>query len=395
MIKRNVKQSVINALDRQAVVALIGPCQVGKTTLALEIVEEREALYLDLEDCNDREKLMDPAPFLQQYKDQLVVLDEIHRVPELFQSLRGIIDKGRRKGKGTGRFLVLESASIDLLRQSGESLAGRIEYIYMLPLEITEVVKDEGDLNRLWIRGGFPDSYLAQNDSDSLQWRKSFIRTYLERDIPQFEPRISAENLEQLWTLLAYRQGTLLNVSKLATALSLKSPMVSKYIDLLVDSLLVRKLQPYHTNIAKRLVKSPKLYMRDCGLLHVLLGIEDHNMLSGHAIVGASWENFVIENLLSIAQDRIQTSFYQTSAGDEIDLLLEVPGKFEIWAVEIKHSLSTKPTKGFYNACEHVQPHKCFVVYAGDDRFPVSENVEAIGILELAQEFLKRCLRSF
>ena len=389
MIERRVKQQVRQALDRQAAVALIGPRQVGKTTLAYELTGERDALYLDLEDSNDREKLSEPALFLDQYEDKLVVLDEIHRTPELFRILRGIIDKGRRKGKRTGRFLILGSASIDLLRQSGESLAGRIEYVDMRPLDITEVGIADNAMNRLWIRGGFPDSYLAKSDRDSFKLRKDFIRTYLERDVPQFGPRIPAETLERLWKMLSHGQGSLLNASNLAAALSLSAPTVTKYIDLLVDLLLVRRLRPFHANVGKRLVKSPKVYVRDSGLVHALLDIQDYNQLSGHPVVGASWEGFVIENLLSVVKDRPLASFYRTSAGAEVDLVLEFPGISEIWVIEIKRALSAKPKKGFYHACEDIQPHKCFVVYAGDDRYPISQGVQAIGLAEMSELLLR------
>ncbi len=390
MIERRVKEQVREALGRQAAVALIGPRQVGKTTLAYELTGERDALYLDLEDSNDREKLSEPALFLDQYEDKLVVLDEIHRTPELFRTLRGIIDRGRRKGKRTGRFLILGSASIDLLRQSGESLAGRIEYVDMRPLDITEVGIADNAMNRLWIRGGFPDSYLAKSDRDSFKLRKDFIRTYLERDVPQFGPRIPAVTLERLWKMLSHGQGSLLNASNLAAALSLSAPTVTRYIDLLVDLLLVRRLRPFHVNVGKRLVKSPKVYVRDSGLVHALLDIQDYNQLSGHPVVGASWEGFVIENLLSVVKDRPLASFYRTSAGAEVDLVLEFPGISEIWVIEIKRALSAKPKKGFYHACEDIQPNKCFVVYAGDDRYPISQGVEAIGLVEMSELLLRR-----
>ena len=390
MIERRIKQQVTEALDRQAAVALIGPRQVGKTTLAQEIGEDRGALYLDLEDSVDRGKLSDPKLFLEQYENRLVVLDEIHRVPELFQTLRGMIDKGRRRGHRTGRFLLLGSASMDLLRQSGESLAGRIEYVDMQPLDVTEIWAEEGALNRLWIQGGFPDSFLARNEKDSFKLRKNFIRTYLERDVPQFGPRIPAETLERLWTMLAHNQGTLLNASRLASGLSLTAPTVTKYIDLLVDLLLVRRLRPLHANVGKRLVKSPKVYVRDSGLLHALLGIGDYNALSGHPVVGASWEGFVIENLLSALPFRTLASYYRTSAGAEVDLVLEFPGLAEKWVIEIKRGLSVKPKKGFYNAVEDLQPDKTFVVYAGDERYPVAEGVEAISVSEMAQMLLKK-----
>ncbi len=384
MINRRIKQQVTDALERQAAVALIGPRQVGKTTLAREIGEKRGALYLDLEDRDDREKLTNAKLFLRQFEDKLVILDEIHRTPEIFQTLRGLIDEGRRKGKRTSRFLILGSASIDLLRQSGESLAGRIEYVDMQPLDVTEITAQEDEINRLWIQGGFPDSFLARNEDDSLKFRKSFIRTYLERDVPQFGPRIPAETLEHLWTMLAHSQGTMLNASRLASGLSLSAPTITKYIDLLVDLLLVRRLQPFQANVGKRLVKSPKVYVRDSGLLHALLGIKDFNNLSGHPVVGASWEGFVIENLLTAVPDRTLASFYRTSAGTEIDLVLELPGTSETWVIEIKRGLSAKLQKGFYLALDDVQPDKSFVVYSGEDRYPLSEDIEAISISEMA-----------
>lgn len=303
--------------------------------------------------------------------------------------MRGVIDRGRRKGKRTGRFLILGSASIDLLRQSGESLAGRIEYVDMQPLDVTEVGAGAGALDQLWIRGGFPDSFLARNEQGSLKLRKSFIRTYLERDVPQFGPRVPAQTLERLWTMLAHAQGTLLNASRLAAGLSLTAPTITKYIDLLVDLLLVRRLPPLQANIGKRLVKSPKVYVRDSGLVHALLGIEDYNDLAGHPVVGVSWEGFVIENLLAAVPDRTRTSFYRTAAGAEIDLVLELPGRAGRWTIEIKRALSAKPGKGFYQACQDIQPTRSFVVYAGEERYTVSENVQAIGLLEMAQTLVK------
>lgn len=364
---------VRQALGRQAVVALIGPRQVGKTTLALEIGGETGALYLDLESREGRNKLADPVLFLKAYEDRLVILDEIHRVPELFQELRGLIDQGRRRGRRTGRFLLLGSASMDLLRQSGESLAGRIEYVEMTPLDVLEV--GAADTERLWLRGGFPDSFLAASDADSLAFRLSFIRTYLERDVPQFGPRIPAQTLERLWTMLAHNQADLLNASRLASGLSVSAPTVTSYVDLLVDLLLVRRLPPFHANTGKRLVKSPKIYVRDSGIVHALLGIEDLNRLSGHPVVGASWESYVIENLLSVAPARTVASFYRTAAGAEIDLLLAIPGK-RPWAIEIKRNLAPKVDKGFHLACEDVNPARRFIVYPGAESFPLKDGVE-------------------
>ncbi|MCR4378054.1 MAG: ATP-binding protein [Rhodospirillales bacterium] len=385
MIRRRIDQTVRNALRRQAAVALIGPRQVGKTTLARAIGDEVGGLYLDLEARADRDKLANPALFLSAYEDRLVILDEIHRVPEVFQDLRGVIDEGRRRGNRTGRFLILGSASLDLLRQSGESLAGRIEYVELHPLDVLEAASDAEALRALWVRGGFPDSFLAASDADSLNFRLNFIRTYLERDVPQFGPRIPAETLERLWTMLAHSQGALLNASKLAAGLAISSPTVTNYIDLLADLLLVRRLAPYHTNVKKRLVKSPKVYVRDSGLVHALLGVENYNALAGHPVVGASWEGFVIENLLAVAPPRTQASFYRTSSGAEIDLLVELPGSQRPWAVEIKRGLSATPSKGFYNALQDIKPERAFVVTSGEERYPIAEGVEAIGLKDMAE----------
>jgi predicted AAA+ superfamily ATPase len=295
-----------------------------------------------------------------------------------------LIDRGRRRGKRTGRFLILGSASMDLLRQSGESLAGRIEYVPLNPLDVLEVAPDAAAARTLWLRGGFPDSFLAGNDADSMIFRRNFIRTYLERDVPQFGRRIPAETLERLWTMLAHAQGTLLNASKLASGLSISAPTATGYVDLLVDLLLVRRLVPLHANVKKRLVKSPKVYVRDSGLTHALLDLEDYNAIAGHPVVGASWEGFVIENLLAAAPPQAIASFYRTSAGAEIDLVLQMPGGRGLWAIEIKRGLSPSLGRGFTIAREDLEPKRSFVVYSGDERYPISGEVEAIGLHELA-----------
>lgn len=383
MIPRRASQQVEQALGRQAAVALIGPRQAGKTTLALQIGDRHGAVYLDLESRADRAKLADPALFLGRHEDRLVILDEIHRAPDLFQDLRGLIDQGRRKGRRTGRFLLLGSASMDLLHQSGESLAGRIEYVEMGPLDVLEVGRTRSDVERLWLRGGFPDSLLAASDADSLAFRQNFVRTYLERDVPQFGRRVPAETLGRLWTMLAHGQGTLLNASRLAMGLSVTSPTVSSYVDLLVDLLLVRRLPAFHANIGKRLVKSPKTYVRDSGLVHALLGIEDHDRLAGHPVVGPSWEGFVIENLLSVVPPRTMAGFYRTAAGAEIDLVLELPGGHGLWAVEIKRSLAPALGKGFHIARADIAPARSLVVHAGTEDYPLGDGIEAIGLAGL------------
>ncbi len=387
MIKRRALPAVREALARQAAVALIGPRQVGKTTLAHEIADEDGAVYLDLELPSDRAKLSDPELFFAQYTDKLVILDEIHRMPALFDTLRGVIDQGRRRGRRTGRFLILGSAALDLLRQS-ESLAGRVAYVDMGPFDISEAVRTEKDLVRLWVRGGFPDAFLAKTDAVSLRLRQDFIRTYLERDVPQFGPRIPAEALGRLWVMLAHGQGTLLNASRLAANLSVSAPTVTRYIDLLADLLLVRRLPPLHANVGKRLVKSPKIYVRDSGLLHALLEIGDYNELAGHPVVGSSWEGFVIENILALAPERTEASFYRTAAGAEMDLVLDMPKRGR-WAIEIKRSPAAKLEKGFHMAREDLKPDKCFVVHSGEGRYPVAEGVEALSLVELTRALVK------
>ncbi len=385
MLKRRLQAQIAADLDTQAAVALLGPRQVGKTTLALAIGESVPSVYLDLEDPADREKLAEPALYLAQHEDKLVILDEIQNTPNLFGTLRGIIDRGRRKGRKTGRFLLLGSASIDLLRQSSESLAGRIAYRELAPLNVTETKR--GSQDSLWLRGGFPPSFLAADDTESLTWRRDFLRTYLSRDIPAFEPSIPAETLRRLWTMLAHGQCTLLNASRLAASLSVSSPTVSRYVDLLVDLLLVRRLAPFHANLGKRLVKSPKTYVRDSGVLHALLAIPTLSALYDHPIAGASWEGFAIETLIDCAPSWTTPYFYRTAAGAEIDLLLELPGS-KLWAIEIKRSLSPKVERGFHVACDDLKPARRLVVYAGDERVPLPHDVEAMGLHALAEELV-------
>lgn len=383
MILRRCRIALESALDRQPAVALLGPRQVGKTTLALQVASTRASIYLDLETMEDRRKLAEPELFLSRYEDHLVILDEIHRAPQIFAALRGLIDRGRRRGKRTGRFLLLGSASMDLLRQSGETLAGRIAYVQLGPFDILEAATARLDTIQLWSRGGFPDSFLAGGDGASFLWRKDFIRSYLEREIPAFGPRIPAEALERLWTMLAHNQATLLNASSLAQALMVSAQTVTRYIDLLADLLLVRRLPPFYSNAGKRIVKAPKTFIRDSGLAHALLGLRDFNQLSGHPVVGATWEGFAIENLLAAAPSLTQAAFYRTSAGAEIDLILEIPGH-GIWAIDIKRGLSARPAKGFHIACEDLRPAKRWAVNSGAERYPIDGKTEAVGVLELA-----------
>jgi predicted AAA+ superfamily ATPase len=380
MIIRRLQHTLEYLLDNFPAVALLGPRQAGKTTLALDIAAQRPAIYLDLESTTDQAKLQNAELYLAEHQDKLVIIDEVQRAPSLFQNLRGLIDQGRRQGRRTGRFLLLGSASIELLQQSSETLAGRISYLELTPFDALEL--SAGQAETLWLRGGFPDSVLANDDTMSLKWRQDFIRTYLERDIPQLGPRIPAETLRRFWSMLAHNQGELLNAAKLAAALGVDGKTIARYLDLLVDLLLVRRLKPWHSNSGKRLVKSPKTYVRDSGIAHALLGISDKDTLLGHPVCGRSWEGFVIENCLSVAPPHSEASFYRSSAGAECDLLLTFPDQ-TTWAIEIKRSLAPSLQKGFYFARDDIQPATSFVVYPGMETYSIAEGVKAIGLTAL------------
>lgn len=389
IIERRLLPVIKNALSQRPAVTLLGPRQVGKTTLALALSETRPSVYLDLELPADRERLADPELYLREHEDKLVILDEIQRLPDLFQTLRGLIDRGRRRGRRAGRFLLLGSASIDLIRQSSESLAGRIAHLELSPLDVIEVGDEHEMLKRLWVRGGFPESFLATDDAQSVAWRVDFVRTYLERDIPQLGPRIPAETLRRFWTMLAHSQGSLLNSARLAAGLGVSGQTVARYVDLLVDLLLVRRLLPIHRNVGKRLVKSPKVYVRDSGIVHALLAVADHEALLGHPIVGPSWEGLAVETLINAAPNTTIPSFFRTASGAEVDLVLELSGG-ELWAIEIKFGLQPKLSKGFHFACADLKPQRSVVVYSGEERYPITPDVEAISLRALAEELARK-----
>lgn len=383
MIERRALAQTKDLLARFPAVVLVGPRQVGKTTLAKACGEDADGYYLDLESQRDQRKLSDPEDYLSQREDKLVILDEIQRVPELFTSLRGLIDEGRAKGRKAGRFLLLGSASLELIQRSSETLAGRIAYVELNPLDALETAP--APVQTLWLRGGFPDSYLSDSDAASSEYRDFLIRSYLERELPLYGSRLAAGKVRNLWTMLAHAQGGVANVAALSRNLEIDGRTVTAHLDLLENMLLLRKLQPWHANVGKRLVKSPKLYIRDSGLLHELLGIGDSETLLGHPVVGGSWEGFVIENLLSCAPPRTEAYFYRTNAGAEIDLILKFRSG-EKWAIEIKRGLSPELSRGFYSALEDVMPKKSFVVYGGDDRFKLKQGIEAISLRQLQRD---------
>lgn len=383
MFKRHLQSLLGEELQFSPAVALLGPRQVGKTTLALEVARTIPHVYLDLESDRDRGKLAQAELYLESHLDKLVILDEVHRAPGLFPVLRGLIDQARRSGRAYGQYLLLGSASLDVLQQSGETLAGRIAYLELGPLNVLET--GQSAMDELWLRGGFPPSLTAPSDARSLRWRDNFIRTYLERDIPQFGPRIAAETLRRFWTMLAHHQGGLLNVAQLARNLGVDVKTAQSYIDLLCDLLLVRRLAPWHTNTGKRLVKAPKVYVRDSGLVHALLNIESKESLLSHMVVGASWEGFCIETLLACAPAGVTGHFYRTSGGAEIDLLLAWPGG-ELWAIEIKRSSAPKVERGFHSACDDLKPSQKWVVYPGQEAYPLTTDIQAISLHGLCEK---------
>ncbi|MBA4257441.1 MAG: ATPase [Polaromonas sp.] len=392
MIDRQLLPTLTAALADYPAVALLGARQVGKTTLARQIGDARQAVYLDIERPSDRQKLTDAEAYLSLHSQRLVILDEVQHMPELFPVLRSLIDEGRRSGQSTGqatnRFLLLGSATGELLRQSGESLAWRVAYLELPPLQTPELPEDQQ--NTLWLRGGFPNSLLASSDSKSMDWRQNLISTYLERELPSYGSRLPAQTLRRLWTMLAHLQGGLLDVSQLAKGLMIDAKTVHRYLDMLGDLMLLRKIPPWHSNLGKRLIKSPKLYVRDSGLLHALLGLNTHDALLAHPVVGNSWEGFVIETLLNAAPRDAQFGFYRSSNGAEIDLLIDAPA-LGLMAIEVKKSPSAKPRRGFYSASEDLQPAHKFLVHSGadDEPYPVGEGVMAISLRGLAQRLTR------
>jgi len=382
MIKRLLKERVEKSLMKYPVVGILGSRQVGKTTLA-KIIKERmkkKVIYLDLELPSDLNKLQDPELYLSRFEDTLVIIDEIQRMRSLFPLLRALVDRNR----SAGRFLILGSASPELIRHSSESLAGRIIYHELSPFSLSEINSE--NIQKLWLKGGYPESYISRNNDESYVWREAFIKSYLETDIPQLGIRIPAQQLRRFWTMIAHSHGQLWNASKIAGSLGISAPTVMSYLDILEETFIVRQLRPYYSNIKKRLIKSPKVYIRDSGLLHALLNINTLDNLHGHPSLGSSWEGFVVEQILKILPERWQAYFYRTGAGAEIDLVL-FDGKHKPVAVEIKYSVSPKLERGFWNAYEDLSCKKGFVLYPGKESYPLGRNVATLPAKKLAEIF--------
>ncbi|MCP4237352.1 MAG: ATP-binding protein [Aestuariibacter sp.] len=391
MIYREIFNLVNRRLAQFDSVALVGPRQVGKTTLARAIAAGAgdKTRYLDLENPSNRKLLDDPDSYFTAYADHLIILDEVQRMPEVFQVLRGQIDQRRRMEGRAGKFLILGSASMDLLRQSSESLAGRISYVEMTPLTFREVMNDDQSgarneqdpIDGLWLKGGFPESYMRQYEDASLQWRLDFIQTYLERDIPQFGLQVVTDQLSRFWRMLANDQGELFNAQRFARSLGVSGHTISRYLDILEKLLLVRTLQPWSVNTGKRLVKSPRPFVRDSGILHALLNLRSLDALRSHVVSGKSWEGFVIENLIDACRGRARPYFYRTGAGAEADLVLEfAPGR--CWAIEVKLSGAPTVDRGFHNAADDVEAERRILVYKGQEPFPMRGGIEAMPLLD-------------
>lgn len=383
MYQRQSQQKLIQLLQQFPAVGLLGPRQVGKTTLAFaQKALSPEALYFDLELPSAQRQLDDTEAFLMAHAQQLVILDEVQRMPELFGILRGVIDQRRRMGQASGQFLLLGSATGVLLQQSSESLAGRVAYVELPPLQATEIftgTHSVADLNALWVRGGFPLSWLAKTDADSMTWREVFIATYLEKDIPALGPRIPATTLRRLWTMLAHHQGELLDQSKLAAALAISGQTVSRYIDLLCDLMLVRRLPAWHGNVGKRLIRAPKVYVRDSGLVHALLGLSSLDAVLGHPVAGSSWEGFVVEQLINAAS-QAEASFYRTSNGAEVDLVLTFRNQ-ETWTIEVKRSSAPTVSRGFYQAATDLGAVRKLLVAPVAQTYPMKDGIEVVDVM--------------
>ncbi len=376
MIQRLTIFSTLKAaIQRSRVVVLSGPRQCGKTTLARELLSEDSANYFDLEDPASLARLDEPMTALRPLKG-LVVVDEVQRRPDLFPVLRVLADR-----KGTpARFLMLGSASGDLLRQRSESLAGRMEYVTIGGFTLSELSASAEP--QLWRRGGFPLSYLAKTETESLAWRKSFVRTLLERDFPQWGVRVPSAALQRFWTMLAHYHGQVWNAAEPARALGVSESTTRRYLDLLTDALMIRQLQPWHANLGKRQVKAPKVYVRDTGLLHHLLGIDTAKALVSHPKLGASWEGFVIEQMLMM-EPHDDAYFWATHQGAEIDLILRRGNR--LLGVECKRADAPRLTPSIRIALEDLGLERIAVIYPGNKRFPLSDNVEAIPLDELGQ----------
>jgi hypothetical protein len=384
-IPRAIEAELCQSLAANPVTAVLGPRQAGKSTLIRHCLAGRkEALILDLDLPSDLRRLSDPELFLREHADRLVCIDEVQLKPDLFPLMRALVDQDRRPG----RFVILGSASRDLIRQSSETLAGRIHYLELTPFRFAEIEHVRGygpnAYRSLWWRGGFPPAFLEPSDAVSSRWRLDLVRTFLSRDIPQFGFHISAMAMERFWKMLAHVHGSVLNASKLGQALDVTHVTVRKYLDILEQTFMVRVLRPFEGNLKKRLVKSPKVYIRDSGILHTLLEIDTATDLFGHPVFGASWEGWCIEQIVS-ALPEWRASFFRMATGEEVDLILERGRRRLVF--EFKASASPQLSKGFFGVLETLQPVHTWVVCPIDgEGYSLRDNVKVAGIGEALRD---------
>lgn len=379
MIRRNISGVLVKRLAQVPAVALIGSRQVGKTTLARSLEINKPTHYLDLERPSDAAKLGDPELYLSKFGGHLVILDEIQRAPELFPILRSLIDERRRGGERSAHFLLLGSASPELLQQTSETLAGRISYLEMNPFNLTELPSEPNVMDRHWFRGGYPDSYLSSDDSAAVQWCEDFIQSYVERYLPQLGVTAAPLQLRRLCSMLAHQQGSVLNLSQLGNSLGIDGKTVRYYIDLLEGLFILRRLPAWSRNAGKRLVKAPKVYLRDTGVLHTLAGLHSLEQVLGHPLCGYSWEGYCVEQILNRLAAGTAVSHYRTHAGAEVDLVVETPAGMTL-AVEIKRTLSPKLTPGFRESLATLNATKGYFLIPEGDTYPLAENVEAMSL---------------
>ena len=384
-IQRMITPEIIGLINSFPVVGIVGPRQVGKTTLVKYLINhtKKDCIYLDLELPEDQSKLIEPQLFLEHYLNKCVILDEIQQYPHIFPILRALIDKNRK----AGRYVVLGSASPQLLKQSSETLAGRIVYKELMPFNLVEVI-DHFNMYDHWFRGGFPPAFLASDDTNFRIWMRNFIQTYLERDLPMLGLSVNPSLMRNFWIMLAHFHGGIWNASKFANSLGITVPTVNRYLNFLESAFIINRLQPYHQNLKKRLVKSPKIYLRDSGMVHYLTGIKNFDDLHGNVLIGNSWEGYVIEQIKQILPEEFDLYFYRTHNGAESDLVI-THGNTPITCIEIKYTVAPKVPKGFLISVEDLKTRRNFIIIPRSDTYPIAKNITVCSLIDFLSKHVK------
>jgi predicted AAA+ superfamily ATPase len=387
-IYRNITPSILNLIHNFPVVGIIGPRQVGKTTLVKKLIDEidKQCIYLDLELPEDFSKLHDPQIYLEQHEEKCVILDEIQRMPNIFSILRALIDRRRE----SGRFIILGSASPELLKQSSETLAGRIVYTELSPFNLMEIVKDH-NINDHWFKGGFPEAFLSVKSDIFTTWMRNFVQTYLERDLPLLGLSADSILMRRLWTMIAHYHGGIWNASTFAKSLGITVPTVNRYINFLEAAFIIRRQEPYYYNLKKRVVKSPKIYIRDTGVLHYLAGIDNLESLHGHALIGNSWEGYVIEQIHQMLPGELKLYYYRTHHGAESDLVL-VKGTEPKACIEIKYTSQPKQSRGFSISVDDLKTSMNFIITPKSDTYLINKSTYVCNLTDFLSKQLVRLL---